>query len=558
MELPPTLNIIEVIQDPDWIGDVISPQQETVLRAIYGLPLGTKRMTTRTFQNGKFSFLVETPLQLFRRCTGRKAYNPQEYSEAGIYPGARSGKTDKLVANAAIYEACVKKWNLSVGERGMFPIVAYDKDQADIAFSYIQDKLERSPLLSQMVVKSLKRSIDLINGVTIAVRPCNFRQMRGYTILGAGLDEVAIWRDEESGANPAKEVIRAIRRGMATKSGTKLLKISSPFAKEGVVWDEYKDRAKFPYKLIWKQPSWEMNPAVDEEFLLNEFVNDPDFFWREFGAEFWESASRFLPPEKVDACVSKGRAERPHDKRFEYHSAIDAAFTSDHFAFGVGHKEGQRVIVDLARHWWPAQDAPVQKDIVLTEVAITSLGYSTAIVRGDQYAAEPIRQDLAERGVKYEEYTFTQNSKQAMYSCLRTLVLSGLFEIPDDPELVSQLKKLDARVLPGGNVQIKGIKGSKDDLATVAGLIALFCSMAQSGPQEWVKAYQSMKQSRNLPGAEGAGRTMCVDCGQMIPFGKEHHSFGGNLGRCMDCVRKGPPTYAAVKTPEGEAVPVGT
>jgi hypothetical protein len=49
------------------------------------------------------------------------------------------------------------------------------------------------------------QAIDLANRVTIEIRTCSGRSIRGCTIGGAVFDEVAFWRSEES-ANPDAEI----------------------------------------------------------------------------------------------------------------------------------------------------------------------------------------------------------------------------------------------------------------------------------------------------------------------------------------------------------------
>ena len=56
-----------------------------------------------------------------------------------------------------------------------------------------------------------------------------------------------------------------------------------------------------------------MNPTLDAKFLEAERKRDPEFFAREYLAEFWESASQFLPAEMVDAAIVPDRYELvPH------------------------------------------------------------------------------------------------------------------------------------------------------------------------------------------------------------------------------------------------------
>ena len=65
-------DIIQFVRDPQLLGLSLSPAQETLLRAIYGLPL------------------TRPQRELWHLCTGRESYPAQPFSEVTILAGARS------------------------------------------------------------------------------------------------------------------------------------------------------------------------------------------------------------------------------------------------------------------------------------------------------------------------------------------------------------------------------------------------------------------------------------------------------------------------------------
>ena len=85
--------------------------------------------------------------------------------------------------------------------------------------------------------------------MVIAVYPCSYRAPRGITVLCGIADEVAFWRDENS-SNSDVEIIRTMRRGMANVPDAKLVKISTPYAKAGVLWDDFRRRHELPEVLV--------------------------------------------------------------------------------------------------------------------------------------------------------------------------------------------------------------------------------------------------------------------------------------------------------------------
>ena len=452
------INIVEACRDPRLIGDMdVSPAQEVLLRAIYGLKLVDAEQHA-----------------LFERATGRR-YQQREYREIMGICGRRSGKSDKIAANVAIYEACFRRHRLSRGERGFVVVIAVSKRQAQVVQRYILGKLENSPTLSKLIGVVRADEIELTNSITVAVWPCHFRSIRGLGIICAIGDELAYWQDEETLANPAAEVLRAIRPSMATFPNAKLVKISSPFAKQGPVWDDFQARFDRNDLLVWRLDSQTMNPSLDADFLASEAARDPESFLREYRAEFWESASALLPAEKVDDCIVQSRISLGPADGNSYIAALDAAFKGDAFTFCIGHRtKGNGVVIDLLMAWQGSPTKPVQLRTVLDSIAQTLKLFRLSSISGDQFCSEPVRQALAERGVTFHEFVFSSGSKMEIHSTLRTLVIERQIELLDDPATTKELKKLEAVAAPGGKLRIGAPEHGNvhDDRATVVALVS--------------------------------------------------------------------------------------
>ena len=118
-------------------------------------------------------------------------------------------------------------------------VSAGDRQQARVVFRYVRGLLESVPMLAAKIERQTSEAIHLSNRVSIEVHTASYRTTRGYTVVGAVLDEVAYWSVEDS-SNPDHEIVNAIRPAMATIPGALLLGISSPYARRGVLWDAYK------------------------------------------------------------------------------------------------------------------------------------------------------------------------------------------------------------------------------------------------------------------------------------------------------------------------------
>src|SRR5436305_36308 len=111
----------------DFISELLNDQsfsiaQKTFLKVNYGLSLD------------------EEETEIYRRATDRSEVVFGEQSEATLIAGRRSGKTSKIAAWIALYEA-FRKHNISPGDRGYVILIAPVKKQAAIAMRFIKHHL---------------------------------------------------------------------------------------------------------------------------------------------------------------------------------------------------------------------------------------------------------------------------------------------------------------------------------------------------------------------------------------------------------------------------------
>lgn len=451
------LSILDVIADPNILGDTLAPAQEAALRGLYGLPVPPDQEP------------------LVRRCVG-DAWRPgREYNEAAFICGRRSGKSDKLAANIAIYEAFFRSHRLSVGEKGVVLLLAQNMRQAKVVKGYIHGKIERSPVLRRHVVANRANELELDNGITIAIHPASFRAFRGLSVVCCICDEIAFWWTEDGYANPDTEVVRAARPAMATFPHAKLVLVSSPYTRSGVLWEAWQARNDEPDTLVWHAPTEIMNPTVPERFLAKERRRDPENFEREYEARFTEAISGFLPGESIDACVVRGRSSvDPVEGKRWYAGAIDAAFKGDRFTFCIAHRDywKKRVVIDHLEGWQGSRRNPVQLSVVQPRIVEVCRRYRVRKLYADQYGAAPIAESFRRDGVRLEEVPFTNSSKADMYGTLRQQIVDREIELLEHPELLKELRQLELERLPGGSIRIghPNRAGAHDDYADVVAL----------------------------------------------------------------------------------------
>jgi len=443
-------NIIEFIKDSQLIGGDLSDFQECALRLQYGLSL-----------NKKLKGIAQQALD-------RVEVIKKIYGEASFICGRRSGKSDRLAANIAVYEATTgghEKY-LAPGERGHVILIAQDKRACRVLYRYILAKFENSPLLSQLLQEVRKEEIDLTNNLSISIFPCSFRAPRGFSVPVAILDELAFFRHE--GAVIDKEVIDSIRPGQATFPGAKLIKISSPYSKSGELYRDFATRHQREDLLVFKATTWDMNPSVPKPFLANEKERDPEYFDREYGANFSSSIGSAYDREAVEDCVQHGRYELPYISQFRYFAGVDpSGGGADEFALSICHRDGP-IIQDVIRGWHSKRPADV-----VEEAATLLRTYKISTVVGDRYSGEWVRQAFMKAGIRYVVSSLT--SSDSLLELL-PLINQGSIQLLDDRTQIAQLIALERRTSRTGKDSLGHPQGGHDDRAVTLALSAILAS----------------------------------------------------------------------------------
>jgi len=369
------MEITEAIRDKRFFAGLFKDSNtwyawEIYLKALFGLPITDKE-----------------ELKLFRNCTGLKSQPSKRPRESFVICGRRSGKSF-MSSIIAVYLATFKDWSrvLNPGERGYIFVIANDKAQARIIKSYVSGILGQSAHFQKLVSKDLAWEIELHNQVTISVKTCNFRSIRGYTLICCIAEEIAFWRSEDS-ANPDKEILTAVRPALATIPESLLIGISTPYSRSGVLYEAFKKyHGKPGSTLIWQAATERMNPTIDRSLIKNALEDDPSAAKAEWEAEFRMDIEAFMPLEFIEAVIAPGRFELPKVEGASYYGYLDpSGGRQDSMTLAIAHKEnGGRVILDVLREARP----PFQPSSVVAEYSGLLKDYKISKIESDRYAGE--------------------------------------------------------------------------------------------------------------------------------------------------------------------------
>lgn len=379
-----SMTLLEALVDPRLFGEHFAGPSwlpwRTALRALMGLPI------------------PEAELPLYSEATGRTEPPTAPAREGWFVVGRRGGKS-RIAALVAVYLAAFRAYEgvLAPGERGTVMVIASDRRQARTIMRYARALLS-VPLLRGLVEREAAESIDLRNRITLEIHTSSYRSVRGYTAVGAVLEEAAFWNQEDS-AEPDYEILAALRPALATVPGSLLIGISSPYARRGVLWDAYskhfgKDGDPV---LVWKAPSRVMNATLDESIVARAYEDDPDAAAAEWGAEFRRDVERFVSREAVEACIVPGRHELPRQSARHVAFCDASAGSSDSFTLAVAHREEDRAVLDCIRERRP----PFSPDDVVREFAEVLGTFGVYEVTGDRWGGSWVQERFQRHAIRY-------------------------------------------------------------------------------------------------------------------------------------------------------------
>jgi hypothetical protein len=335
-----TVTILDAIADPKlfapWFREPDTRSAwRAFLAALFALPMTAEQ------------------LQTYRDCSGRTDPPAAAATEAWLCCGRRAGKSFTL-ALIAVYLACFKdlRSKLAPGERATVMVIAADRKQARVIFRYIKSLLLEVPLLAPLVEKETAETLELSNGISIEVGTASFRSVRGYALAAALVDEVAFLRTDEGSASPDEEILTALRPGLATTGGP-LLCASSPYARQGSLWDAHRKHHanNGDPVLFWQAPTRTMNPTVPQSIIDQALAKDPAAAGAEWLATFRTDVESLITIEAVRACIRSEVSERLPAFRHRHSAFVDpSGGSSDSMTFAIAHRGQEQGCIEGGRH----------------------------------------------------------------------------------------------------------------------------------------------------------------------------------------------------------------
>lgn len=458
------MTILDAIHDPLLFNPLFKDLATwrswlVVLKALFALPMD------------------EVDRVLFASLTGRETPPAQPVDECWLIVGRRGGKSF-IVALIAVFLACFRDYRpyLGPGERGTLMVIATDRKQARVIMRYLTALLQAVPMLAAMIERQDSESIDLNNRVSIEITTASYRTIRGYTVVAALCDEIAFWRSEES-ANPAEEILAALRPAMSTIPGALLIALGTPYKRSGPLYDSYRRHyGQDSPVLVIQADTKTMNPTVPQSVIDRAIEIDPAAANAEYLAVFRSDVGSFLESDLIERAIEPGRRERASLSSVSYTAFVDpSGGAHDSFTLAIAHRDKERFVLDVCRGIKP----PFDPSAVVKEFCDVLKSYRVSSVVGDKYAGAWVTEQFQRQGVHYRHSDLT---KSELYLESLPLFAQGCVDLLDSQPLTVELMQLERRTSRSGRDSVDHPPGGRDDHANaVCGVLSLLAATQARG-----------------------------------------------------------------------------
>lgn len=394
-----------------------------------------------------------------------------------LVAGARGGKTRFFVAMPLLWLALtVPIAHLAPGEEPACLLVAPSKRLARQGLRYIKGAIRKNPKLSAAVVDdnadmiSLRRPEGPTVRLEVIAAKAGGEAGRGFSLLGAALDEACFLRDDDYAVNDV-EIWRAIKPRII-RGGMGILG-STPWVKKGLLYDTWRQQFGRPENALVAHAATRTmrTDSLILEQVSEEEVNDPDNARREFGAEFLGlDASSFFSDEvlgkAIDTSLELGGEPRSGD---EVIAGADFGFRRNSSALAIFHKRGEKYVLAELHEKQPLEDEPLVPSEVCAEFAKVLKRHRCSVVVADNHYIESVREHLGAAGISVSPAQGANGQARVdeVYVRTRERLQERRVVLPQSRRLLAQLREVRSRPLAGGGLSIlmpKKPDGSHGDL----------------------------------------------------------------------------------------------
>jgi hypothetical protein len=325
-----------------------------------------------------------------------------------------------------------------------------------------------SAALSGSVVDDFKGLLTLSNGSVIRSVPASIRQIRGWPVDLLIIDEAGFIENE---------IWDAALPAIISRPGSRVVVASSPWGSSEhwyrALWNRGMDAPDENYQ-SWQWSSYD-SPLADKK-LLDELRDSRPSWWfaSEVLGQFADDTGAFFTERELSEAVADYEICSPEDlewwrdQRYAAAGGIDWGFSHDANAltlvsvledYGANREIlGEKLVLFIP--WFEYKYRWAYTDFI-DRVVATAKKYYLPVVASEvngvgQYPTTMLDDKFDEAGLfaAVAPVVTDVKRKQSGFGMIKGLLQAKRLVLPNDPELLKQLRGLEFEQLPGGSLRI--------------------------------------------------------------------------------------------------------
>lgn len=377
-----------------------------------------------------------------------------------IRAGRRAGKSSTL-CRIAVLEALFGAHAVPTGDVGIVGIVSVSRDEAASRLRTIRAILD----VLGVGYRERDQTIELTSRpVVFKVFAATLASVVGGTWIAAICDEVARWRDADSGANPATDVLASLRPALATQPNAKLFLSSSPLGTDDAHATAF-DTGETGFQVVAHAPTWVANPSPETtEDACRALEPDERIFLREYGAEPQAGLLAAFDAAAIARAFEPRIAVRRSAPVVVFDPSSGRKDSATWAALGWARDASGEAFVEV-RELGGIEGAfwkQVSGDEMVSRVVAFCERHDVRDVHADQREAFMLASAFQKHGFRYVVHDWTATSKPVAVERVRTWLRDRQLGLPPHETLRRELLAFEERVTSSGALTF-GARGTGHD-----------------------------------------------------------------------------------------------
>jgi phage terminase large subunit-like protein len=334
--------------------------------------------------------------------------------------------------------------------------------------------LNRNPSFAGSAEIQARRLVVPETGARIEVLPADAPGAWGLNPDAVFVDELANWHDGQA----ARRLWEAVSSAVAKRSDARLVVLTTAGS------PDHFSRKVLDHTI--GSPLWRVHqiegpaPWIDPERVEEQRQRLPHSVFEQLWMNRWTVADgAFLDPAVIDAafCLDGPGLSRQANS---YVAALDVGVVHDATAFAIGHRDGEEIHLDRLQTWHGSRRHPVDFEEV-EQFIVAGHQMFRFKVSADPWQALDLCQRLRKRGLRVDEFSFGQASKQKLAATLLHSLNVGHLKLYEAEGLRDELMALRLKQAASGAWSFDHTSSGHDDRAVALGLMTVAALQRPSG-----------------------------------------------------------------------------